>query len=116
MNPAIQAYIKSFADPKVQLKLSQLYQLLLSLIPAEAERQISYGIPTFKLKGKNLIHFGGAKNHVAIYPGAAAVEQFSSELQKLNLDSSKGTIKFKLEQDLPAELIQKIVKFKLASS
>ena len=32
---------------------------------------MSYKMPTFKLSGKNLIHFAGWKTHIAIYPSTS---------------------------------------------
>jgi uncharacterized protein YdhG (YjbR/CyaY superfamily) len=107
-------YINTFSNTRVCSKLNLLYKLLIDVMPTEITQEISYGIPTFKLKGKNLIYFGGAKNHVAIYPGAEVVEKFKSKIEELDLSTSKGTIKFSLEDDLPEELITEIIKFKLA--
>jgi uncharacterized protein YdhG (YjbR/CyaY superfamily) len=115
MNPEFQIYINSFQSEQVRAKLNSLYKLLVELVPTEATQTIAYGIPTFKLNDKNLIHFGGAKNHVAIYPGAAAISRFQPELTKLNLQTSKGTIQFKLSEPLPKNLIQQIVRFLLNS-
>jgi uncharacterized protein YdhG (YjbR/CyaY superfamily) len=115
-NIEILTYINSFESEQVRTKLKALYKLLEELVPPEATQTISYGIPTFKLKGKNFIHFGGAKHHVAIYPGAAAVAKFEPEIAKLKLKTSKGTIQFGLGDDLPASLIKSIVQFLLKSS
>ena len=104
-------YINSFEDALVKAKLKELYKLISSLVPKEATEVISYGIPTFKFKGKNLIHFGGAKNHVAIYPGAEPIAYFAEELK--NFKTSKGTVQFKLSEKLPNKLIEEIIKFRL---
>ena len=104
-------YVNSFKDAQVKAKLNELYILLSSLVPKEAIQTISYGIPTFKFKGKNLIHFGGAKNHVAIYPGAEPIAHFAKELE--GFKTSKGTIQFKLNEKLPNKLIEEIIKFRL---
>jgi uncharacterized protein YdhG (YjbR/CyaY superfamily) len=111
----IENYINSFEDRQVQFKLKELYQLLEGLLPTEINQTISYGVPTFKLKGKNLIHFGGAKSHVAIYPGAAAVAKFQPKLEQMQIKSSKGTIKFNLDKSLPVDLIKSVVEFLLQS-
>lgn len=110
-NIKILTYINSFESEQVRTKLKALHRLLEDLVPPEATQTISYGIPTFKLKGKNFIHFGGAKHHIAIYPGAAAVAKFEPDLVKIGATSSKGTIKFKLGGDLPKKFIQDVVYF-----
>jgi len=104
-------YINSFEDTEVKAKLNEIYKLLSNLLPKEAIQTISYGIPTFKFKGKNLIHFGGAKNHVAIYPGAEPIAYFNEKLKKFK--TSEGTIRFKLNEKLPNKLIEEIIKFNL---
>lgn len=48
-------------------------------------------MPTY-WKGQNLIHFAAQKNHLGIYPGAAAVEHFKPRLEKYK--TSKGAIQF----------------------
>jgi uncharacterized protein YdhG (YjbR/CyaY superfamily) len=77
----------------------------------EAAEAISYGIPGYKLNGKPLIHFGAAKNHCAIY-GAAVAESDKEELK--GYDMSKGTIRFAPDNPLPAALIERLVKGRMA--
>jgi len=89
--------------------LEKIRQVIRDLVP-DAEEKISYGIPTFKLHG-NLVHFAAYKNHIGFYPGASGVAQFSSELSKYN--TSKGTIQFQLDEEIPYDLIKKITKFRI---
>ena len=77
----------------------------------EAVEAISYGIPGYKLNGKPLIHFGAAKNHCALY-GAAVVDSDRDELQ--GYDTSRGTIRFSADKPLPAALVEKLVKARIA--
>ena len=77
----------------------------------EAKEAISYGIPTFKLKG-NLVHFAAFKNHIGFYPGAAAIVVFAKDLS--TYETSKGTIRFPLDQPLPLDLVEKITKYRVA--
>ena len=74
----------------------------------KAEEAIKYQIPTFVLNG-NLIHFGGYKNHIGLYPGSRAVEEFKDELTGYKL--SKGTVQLPLDKPMPVGLISKITKF-----
>jgi uncharacterized protein YdhG (YjbR/CyaY superfamily) len=73
-----------------------------------AEEAIKYQIPTFVLNG-NLIHFGGYKNHIGLYPGSKAIEEFKDELSKFQ--TSKGTVQLPLDKPMPVGLINKITKF-----
>ena len=40
----------------------------------------SYGLPTYKMHGKNLFHFGVFKNHIGIYPTPEPIEKLFEEL------------------------------------
>ncbi len=100
----VEQYIQNW-PPKVQERLRKLQTIIQSEAP-EAKQKISYGIPTFTYHG-NLIHFGGAKNHIGLYPGAGPVELFKDRLT--DYETSKGTIKLPLDQPLPIELIKELV-------
>ena len=94
---------------ETQLILENLKNFIQNLLP-ESTLCINYGIPTFKIKGKNVIHFGGFKNHIGLYPGAEAVEVFAERLK--DFKTSKGAIQFPLKEELPFDLIKEIVEFR----
>lgn len=108
----IDSYINEF--PKdVQVLLKQMRVAIQEAAP-KAEEAIRYGIPTFRFDNKNLVHFGGFKNHIGFFPGPAGITAFKKELAAYVL--SKGTIQFPLDKKLPLTLITKIVKFRLAQN
>jgi uncharacterized protein YdhG (YjbR/CyaY superfamily) len=78
----------------------------------EAEECISYGIPAFRLDGRMLVAFGAAAKHCAFYPGAHPVAELADELAAY--DTSKGTVRFPPERPLPATLVRKLVKARMA--
>jgi uncharacterized protein YdhG (YjbR/CyaY superfamily) len=61
----IDHYIASFPK-EVQNILTQVRNTIREAAP-DAEEIISYGIPTFTLKG-NLVHFAAYKSHIGFYP------------------------------------------------
>lgn len=77
-----------------------------------AEECISYQIPAFRLDGKVLVWFGAASNHVSFFPGAAPIKEYEAELD--GYETSKGTIRFSPSQPLPASLVRKLVKSRIA--
>src|SRR5688572_27984956 len=85
-------------------------QIILKEVP-DAEEKIGYGIPTYKLNGKNLVHFGGFKNHVGFYPAPSGLTAFEKELSPYK--AAKGSVQFPHDKPLPKTLIAKIVKFRL---
>jgi uncharacterized protein YdhG (YjbR/CyaY superfamily) len=90
---------------EVQLILQKIRSTIKQAAP-EAKEKISYGVPTFTINGKNLIHFSAYKAHIGLYPGPKVIESLKDELK--HYKTSKGTIKFPLDQPIPDSLIAKI--------
>ena len=77
----------------------------------QAEECISYGIPGFRLDGKLLVSYGAAAKHCAFYPGSV-LKELKEDLA--GYDTEKGTIRFPADKPLPAALVKKIVKLRIA--
>ena len=107
----IDQYLAALSDDK-RAALQQLRKQILSVIPT-AEECISYQIPAFRYEGKVLVWFGAGANHCAFYPGGI-VPEFADELAKF--ETSKGTIRFQPDKPLPASLVRKIVKARIAQN
>lgn len=105
----IEEYIVQY-DGDLQNRLEQIYSVIKATAP-NAEELIAYAIPTFKLGGKNLIHFGAGKHHIGLYPSPEAVEYFSDKLE--GYKTSRGTIQFQNNEPLPLELIRDITKHRV---
>jgi uncharacterized protein YdhG (YjbR/CyaY superfamily) len=91
--------------------LEKLRRAIKSAAP-KAEECISYQIPAFRLGGRLLVAFGAAANHCAFYPGAFPIETHKDELRAY--DTGKGTIRFQADSPLPATLVRKLVKTRIA--
>lgn len=100
----IDEYLANFSGDNRE-KLDTIRQIVKEIAP-ESKEKISYGIPTFTLNGKNLVHFAGYDNHIGFYPGSAPIKEFEKELK--GYKTSKGTIQFPLNKPIPYDLIQKI--------
>ena len=88
------------ALPPGQREQFQRVQAIVKRLVPEAEEAISYGIPTFKYRGKYLIYFAAFKNHMSIYPTAGAIEPTKG---------TKGTFQFTEKAPVPEDLVVKIV-------
>jgi uncharacterized protein YdhG (YjbR/CyaY superfamily) len=76
----------------------------------KAEELISYRMPAYRLNGM-LVYFAAMKNHYGFYPTAAPMDHFREKLKKY--ETSKGAIRFPLDQPIPVKLITDIVKWKI---
>ncbi|SDM07366.1 Uncharacterized conserved protein YdhG, YjbR/CyaY-like superfamily, DUF1801 family [Daejeonella rubra] len=104
----IDEYIALFPS-NVQKTLQKLRTVINSAAPDSIE-MINYQMPTFRLNG-NLVHFAAYKNHIGFYPGPSGILTFYDELSAYEL--SKGTIRFPIDEELPYDLIIRIVKFRV---
>jgi uncharacterized protein YdhG (YjbR/CyaY superfamily) len=105
----IDEYISEF--PKnVQTILRKIRKLIKAAAPG-SEEAMAYGIPTLKLNGKNLVHFGGHKNHIGFYPTPSGTAKFNKQLS--GYKAGKGSIQFRLDEAIPHDLIEEIVRFRL---
>ena len=79
----------------------------------KAEECISYGMPAFRLNGKLIAGFKSAAHHCSFHPmSGATVTTLKAAL--VGYDTSPGTIRFSPRAALPAILIRKLVKARIA--
>ena len=108
---SIDAYLAR-VSPDKRAALERLRQIIRAAAPG-AEECISYQMPAFRINGKILLWFGAGANHCAFYPGGV-VQDLADETAKY--DTSKGTIRFQPDKPLPATLIRKLVRTRIAMS
>ena len=109
----IDKYLAALPDDK-RAALENLRKTIKAAAP-RAEECISYGLPALRLDGKPLVAFGATANHCAFYPmSSSTVDAHTDELKAY--DISKGTIRFQPERPLPATLVRKLVKARIAES
>ncbi len=59
-----------------------------------------------------LVWYAAFSNHCSLFPTAAIIEEFKDELKGRTL--SKGTVQFPTDKPLPAVLVKKMVKARVA--
>ena len=107
----VDGYLSKVGDDK-RAALQKLRKTIHAAAP-KAEECISYGLPAFRLDGRMLVWFGAAANHCSFYPGGI-VQAYKDELK--DYKTSKGTIQFAPDNPLPATLVRKIVKARIAEN
>ncbi len=105
----VDAYLEDIPEAP-RAHLAKVRESVKTLVP-DAVESISYGLPTFKYKGKPLIYYGATSKHLALYGGLPASVD-PSVIAKY--DTSKGTIRFPLDKPIPATLVKKIVSARKA--
>jgi uncharacterized protein YdhG (YjbR/CyaY superfamily) len=112
-NKTIDSYIAQF--PKETQRILQELRVFIKSFYPEAIEAMSYGIPTFKTKDKkNLVHFAAFATHIGFYPAPSCIAAFQKELSHYKM--AKGSVQFPIEKPLPFDIIEKIVKFRIAEN
>lgn len=101
----VDAYITASPE-EIRSRLSEIRNLIQQTAP-QASEAISWGMPTFKLRGKNLIHFAAHKHHLGLYPGEEAIVEFGERLT--DYKTSKGAIQLPWSKPLPENLVRDMV-------
>jgi uncharacterized protein YdhG (YjbR/CyaY superfamily) len=91
--------------------LQKVRETVHSTVP-NAEECISYSIPAFRLDGRIIFYFGAGADHCAIYAVAKELEPELADFET----SGKGTVRFTPEHPIPASLVRKIVKTRVAQN
>jgi uncharacterized protein YdhG (YjbR/CyaY superfamily) len=107
----VETYLAALPEP-ARGTLSRIRAMIRSAVPKETTEGMGYGMPVFRYKG-TLIGYAAFPDHCGLYPmSPAVIAAFQNELREYS--TSKGTIRFPLDKPLPATLVKKLVKARVA--
>jgi uncharacterized protein YdhG (YjbR/CyaY superfamily) len=94
--------------------LEKLRATIRSVVPPETTEKLSYGIPAFHYKG-GLVAYAAFKKHCSFFPmQASLIDEMKDELKAYR--TAKGTLQFPQDKPLPATLVKKMVKARIAEN
>lgn len=99
-------------NPTERQILSKIRDRIIKRIP-DSQEVISYGIPVIQYNGKYLLGFSAYQKHLSLFPGSEAITEFADQLKEFK--TSRGTIQFTIQKQLPTKLLDKIIKFRRTS-
>jgi uncharacterized protein YdhG (YjbR/CyaY superfamily) len=109
----VEDYLAGVPEP-ARSTLDKIRAVIRAAVPAEATETISYGMPAFRYKGA-LLGYAAFSNHCSLFPmSARVIVALADELK--GYETSKGTIRFPVDKPLPAALVKKIVKMRVADN
>lgn len=107
---SVDEYLAGVPEP-ARSALKKIRAAIRSAVPPEATETISYRMPAFRHKGV-LVWFAAFSNHCSLFPTASVIEAFKDDLK--GFSTSKGTIHFPTGKPVPAAIIKKLVKARVA--
>lgn len=107
----VDAYLRSLPAHQ-RAALQKLRKTIAASAPGAVEG-FSYGLPAFRLEGRPIAAYAASKNHCSYFPmSPAVIRALADDLKRF--DTSKGTIRFTADRPLPAALVRKLVRARLA--
>lgn len=101
------------ALPADQLAALQALRQTIAAAAPEAVETISYGMPAFRYHGRALVSYSAFKKHCSLFPmSAALIASYGDDLA--GFATAKGTLRFTPEHQLPARIIRRIVRDRMA--
>jgi len=107
----IDEYLAGLSDDK-RAALEKIRKAIRASAP-DAEECMSYGIPAFRLEGRLVAGFAASARHCSYFPMSGSIVSALQE-DLAGYDTSKGAIRFATDQPLPAALVRKLVKARIA--
>jgi uncharacterized protein YdhG (YjbR/CyaY superfamily) len=88
--------------------LARVRALVEQVVP-EAEEGRSYGMPAYLYRGRPLLGFRAAKQHLSVFPfSPEAVDAVRDRLG--GFDISKGTVRFSPDDPLPEDVLGDMIR------
>jgi len=110
---AVEAYLERVPEP-ARSTLAKVRAAIRAAAPKDATEGLSYGMPAFRYKGA-LVAYAAFKKHCSFFPmQAALIDAMQEELAGYR--TSKGTLQFPVDTPLPAALVKKMVKVRVAEN
>jgi uncharacterized protein YdhG (YjbR/CyaY superfamily) len=104
----IDQYIATFPT-EVQMVLAKVRQTIRAAAP-DAEETISYMMPAFKQHGI-LVYFAAWAKHIGLYPPISGDKKLEKAIARYA--GPKGNLQFPLNEPIPHDLIERIVKLRV---
>jgi uncharacterized protein YdhG (YjbR/CyaY superfamily) len=108
----VDAYLAAVPE-EARAALTKLHKTIKAAAP-DATEGIMWGMPGFRLNGY-LVGYAAFKDHCSFFPASATlVRRFATDLKSYS--TSKGTIRFPASKPLPAALVTRLVKARIAEN
>lgn len=94
--------------------LEELRRQIRAAAPGATEL-INYGVPMFRLDGRNLVSFGAAKAHCSFHVQSPAVMDAHAK-DLTGFKTTKGSVTFTPDKPIPSALVTKLVRARIAEN
>ena len=101
----VDEYVAGLPDDVAAI-VERLRALVHAAVP-DAGEKISYGMPTFTLDGRPLVHVAAWTKHIALYPLPTMDDALARDVAPFQ--GTKSTLRLPLGPPIPYELVERVV-------
>ena len=109
----VDEFLANVPEP-ARASLEELRRQIRDAAPGATEL-INYGVPMFRLDGRNLVSFAAGKDHCSFYVQSPAVME-AHEADLSGFKTRKGTVTFTPDKPIPHALVVKLVRARIAEN
>jgi uncharacterized protein YdhG (YjbR/CyaY superfamily) len=110
-DPGVDAHIAGLPEDR-RGTLEELRRTIRAAAP-DAEESIAYDMPALRLGGRFLVSYDAYRRHVSLFPASGAVRAaLGADLEPYLV--GKGTIRFPAGRPIPLDLVDRIVRLRVA--
>ena len=106
-------YLSGIDNAQHRARTEEVLGWVLETFPGLVPK-IAWNQPMFTDHGTFIIGFSTAKNHLAVAPEIAAINQFSEDIKQAGYDRSKGLMRIRWESPIDYSLLQRMIEFNIA--
>jgi uncharacterized protein YdhG (YjbR/CyaY superfamily) len=107
----VRAYLAAL-PPRARRHMKEIRSIVRSVAP-DATESFSYRMPGFRLDNRVFLYYAAFAAHCSLYPMGAKIRRAHAAALK-GYKTSTGTIQFPLDQPLPAALMKRLIKARMA--
>ena len=103
---SVDAYLAAL-DDGVRERMAELRSLVHRVVPDAGER-ISYGMPTFTVDGRAVVHLAAWKRHIALYPVPPLPPGLAEQVAPWR--AAKDALRLPHDRPLPLPLVAAVLE------
>lgn len=113
MNTSVDEFLGRLPDDQ-RAALERLRRVIRDAVP-DAVELVNYGVPAFRLHGRNLVSFGAGRDHCSFY--VQSPEVMAAHATRLaGFKISKGTVAFTPDHPIPDEFVRSLIAARVAEN
>ena len=106
-------YLSRIDNPQHRARMEEIFGWITQKFPALLPK-IAWNQPMFTHHGTFIIGFSAAKQHMAVAPEEAVIDQFSDEIARAGYSRTKGIIRIKWDSPVDYSLLAKMIELNIS--